>query len=56
MIIKHPRLIIKQHGIIKNYRYIGDVSWTPLSEAPNGLQISPPDEEQEAAAPYRETR
>ena len=26
MIIKHPRLIIKQHGIIKNYRYVGDVS------------------------------
>ena len=26
MIIKHPRLIIKQHGTIKNYRYIGDVS------------------------------
>ena len=26
MIIKHPRLIIKQHGTIKNYRYVGDVS------------------------------
>src|SRR4051812_23163767 len=26
MIIKHPRLIIKRHGTIKNYRYIGDVS------------------------------
>ena len=30
MIIKHPRLIIKQHGIIKNYRYVGDVSVTPI--------------------------
>ena len=29
MIIKHPRLIIKQHGIIKNYRYVGDVSASP---------------------------
>jgi hypothetical protein len=29
----------------------------PLSGAPNGLQISPPEEEQEfAAAPYHETR
>ena len=28
MIIKHPRLIIKQHGTIKNYRYVGDVSVT----------------------------
>ena len=26
MIIKHPRLIIKQHGTIKNCRYVGDVS------------------------------
>ena len=26
MIIKHPRMIIKQHGTIKNYRYVGDVS------------------------------
>ena len=26
MIIKPPKLIIKQPGIIKNYRYIGDVS------------------------------
>ena len=26
MIIKHPRLIIKQHGTIKHYRYVGDVS------------------------------
>ena len=26
MIIKHPRLIIKQHGTIKIYRYVGDVS------------------------------
>ena len=26
MIIKHPRLIIKQHGTIKNNRYVGDVS------------------------------
>ena len=29
MIIKHPRLIIKQDGIIKNYRYVGDVSASP---------------------------
>ena len=29
MIIKHPRLIIKHHGIIKNYRYVGDVSAPP---------------------------
>ena len=29
MIIKHPRLIIKQHGTIKNYRYVGDVSVSP---------------------------
>ena len=28
MIIKHPRLIIKHHGIIKNYRYVGYVSLT----------------------------
>ena len=28
MIIKHPRLIIKQHGTIKNYIYVGDVSIT----------------------------
>ena len=26
MIIKHPRFIIKQHGAIKHYRYVGDVS------------------------------
>ena len=26
MIIKHPRLINKQHGTIKNYRYVGDIS------------------------------
>ena len=32
MIIKHPILIIKQHGTIKNYRYVGDVS--PTSGAP----------------------
>ena len=25
MIVKHPRMIIKLHGIIKNYRYVGDV-------------------------------
>ena len=29
MIIKYPRLIIKQHGTIKNYRYVGDVSASP---------------------------
>ena len=29
MIMKHPRLIIKQHGTIKNYRYVGDVSASP---------------------------
>ena len=29
MVIKHPRLIIKQHGTIKNYRYVGDVSAFP---------------------------
>ena len=29
MIIKHPRLIIKQHGIIRNYRYVGDISASP---------------------------
>ena len=29
MIIKHPRLIIKQHGTIKSYRYVGDVSASP---------------------------
>ena len=29
MIIKHPRLIIKQHGTIKNYRYVGDISASP---------------------------
>ena len=29
MIIKHPRLIIKQHGTIKNYRYVGDVLACP---------------------------
>ena len=42
---------------------IGDGGWLmirwrriPLSGAPNGLQISPPDEEREvAAAPYRKT-
>ena len=34
MIIKHPRLIIKQHGTIKNYRYIGDVS-IPLRSITN---------------------
>ena len=30
MIIKHPRLIIQQHGTIKNYRYVGDVSYAPI--------------------------
>ena len=31
--------------------------WIPLTRAPNGLQISPPDEEQEAvAAPYHKSR
>ena len=29
MIIKHLRLIIKQHGTIKNYRYIGDYHAAP---------------------------
>jgi hypothetical protein len=29
IIVKHPRLIIYQHGTIKNYRYIGDVSASP---------------------------
>ena len=34
MIEKHPRLIIKHHGTIKNYRYVGDVSLTKaLQEA-----------------------
>ena len=28
MIVKHPRMIIQQHGTIKNYRYVGDVSLT----------------------------
>ena len=32
MIIKHSRLIIKQHGIIKIYRYVGDVSHTVSPE------------------------
>ena len=26
MIVKHPRMIIQQHGTIKNCRYVGDVS------------------------------
>ena len=26
MVTKHPRLIIKHHGTIKNYRYVGDIS------------------------------
>ena len=34
MIIKHPRLIIKQHGTIKNYRYVGDVS--PIQAGKSG--------------------
>ena len=38
MIIKHPRLIIKQHGIIKNYRYVGDVSIL-LSQSPKFQQV-----------------
>ena len=29
MIIKHPKLIIKHHGTIKNCRYVGDVSASP---------------------------
>ena len=29
MIIKHARVIIKQHGTIKNYRYVGDVPASP---------------------------
>ena len=37
MIIKYPRLVIKHHGIIKNYRYIGDVSASPsLTPTPPG--------------------
>ena len=26
MIVKHPRMIIKQHEYFINYRYVGDVS------------------------------
>ena len=36
MVIKHPCLIIKQHGPSKSYRYVEDVSLTARS----GLQNS----------------
>ena len=43
MIIKHPRLIIKQNGTIKNYRYVGDVSFTHRSRiTPCNRSISDP--------------
>ena len=29
MIVKHPRMIIKQHEYFINYRYVGDVSASP---------------------------
>ena len=48
MIIKHPRLIIKQHGTIKNYRYVGYVSLPSLSPMahvgpllPRGVPVTP---------------
>ena len=30
MIVKHPRMIIKQHEYFINYRYVGDVSHISL--------------------------
>ena len=31
--MKHPRLIILQHGTIKNYRYFGDISINPCKSS-----------------------
>ena len=47
----------EHHEIGDGGRLVMMMATNPLSGAPNGLQISPPDEEQEvAAAPYRKTR
>ena len=39
MIIKHPRLIIKQHGTVKNYRYVGDISVSNQLETLTALEL-----------------
>ena len=47
----------EHHEIGDGGRLIMMMAMDPLSRALNGLQISPPDEEQEtAAAPYHKTR
>ena len=35
MIVKHPRMIIKQHEYFINYRYIGDISVTSSFPSPS---------------------
>ena len=47
----------EHHGIGDEGGLVMTKTKIPLSGAPNGLQIWPPDEEQEvAAAPYHKTR
>ena len=45
MIVKHPRLINKQHGTIKNYSYVGDVSGGVSLSAISGGKELPSDSE-----------
>ena len=39
MIVKHPRMIIKQHEYFINYRYVGDVSLRASSKNRSYLRI-----------------